>query len=497
MGFFRYPAEQISFYVKREGETLIKENQKLLNILQLVIDAVIIAASFLLAYDLRFDDTWSPLIKHHIISPPIGYMRPWGDYLRMLILIIPCYLVMYRLFGMYDPKRTNGRRAELWALIKANVLGVVYCVAALYLLKEPNIARLFLIIFAGTNLVVDYIFRLCVLRILKQMRRSGKNLKHILLVGFSRTAQGYIDRLRSHPEWGYKIHGILDDHAGTGTTYRNIEVIGSTNRLADLLATNEYDEIAITLSINEYSKLEHIVSICEKSGVHTKFIPDYNHVIPTKPYTEDLDGLPVIHVRHVPLSSSFNSTIKRCVDIFGSLVAIIIFGIPMLIIACILKITDPGPLIFKQTRIGLHNHEFNMYKFRSMRVQKENEEKKAWTTQNDPRITPIGRFLRKSNMDELPQLFNVLKGDMSLVGPRPERPFFVDRFKEEIPRYMIKHQVRPGMTGWAQVNGYRGDTSITKRIECDLYYVENWTLFLDFKILFLTFFGRKVNKNAY
>ena len=138
-----------------------------------------------------------------------------------------------------------------------------------------------------------------------------------------------------------------------------------------------------------------------------------------------------------------------------------------------------------------------MYKFRSMRVQKENEEKKAWTTQNDPRITPIGRFLRKSNMDELPQLFNVLKGDMSLVGPRPERPFFVDRFKEEIPRYMIKHQVRPGMTGWAQVNGYRGDTSITKRIECDLYYVENWTLFLDFKILFLTFFGRKVNKNAY
>lgn len=169
----------------------------------------------------------------------------------------------------------------------------------------------------------------------------------------------------------------------------------------------------------------------------------------------------------------------------------------MLIIACILKITDPGPLIFKQTRIGLHNHEFNMYKFRSMRVQKENEEKKAWTTQNDPRITPIGRFLRKSNMDELPQLFNVLKGDMSLVGPRPERPFFVDRFKEEIPRYMIKHQVRPGMTGWAQVNGYRGDTSITKRIECDLYYVENWTLFLDFKILFLTFFGRKVNKNAY
>lgn len=210
-----------------------------------------------------------------------------------------------------------------------------------------------------------------------------------------------------------------------------------------------------------------------------------------------MDGLPVIHVRHVPLSSSFNNIIKRMVDIFGSLVAIILFAIPMIIVACIVKITSPGPLIFKQTRIGLHNREFQMYKFRSMRVQTEKEEKKAWTTQNDPRVTPIGKFMRKTNIDELPQLFNVLKGDMSMVGPRPERPYFVDKFKEDIPRYMIKHQVRPGMTGWAQVNGYRGDTSITKRIQCDLYYVENWTLLLDFKILFLTFFGRSVNKNAY
>ena len=169
----------------------------------------------------------------------------------------------------------------------------------------------------------------------------------------------------------------------------------------------------------------------------------------------------------------------------------------MLISAIIIKITSPGPLIFKQTRIGLHNQEFSIYKFRSMKVQDEAKEKKAWTTANDPRVTRFGKFMRKTNIDELPQLFNVLLGDMSLVGPRPERPFFVDKFKEEIPRYMIKHQVRPGMTGWAQVNGYRGDTSITKRIECDLYYVENWSIFLDFKILFLTFFGNKVNKNAY
>ena len=260
---------------------------------------------------------------------------------------------------------------------------------------------------------------------------------------------------------------------------------------------NEFDEIVITLSIDEYSKLEGLVAICEKSGVHTKFAPDYNNIIPTKPYTEDLDGIPVIHVRHVPLSSSYNIVLKRAVDIFGATVALILFAIPILITAIIVKTTSPGPLIFKQKRIGLHNREFDMYKFRSMKVQEASEEKKAWTTKDDPRVTPIGKFMRKTNIDELPQIFNVLKGDMSLVGPRPERPFFVNKFKEEIPRYMIKHQVRPGMTGWAQVNGFRGDTSITGRIECDLYYVENWTLALDFKILFLTFFGRKVNKNAY
>ncbi len=477
---------------------MIRENQRLLNIMHIIVDAIIIAFSFLLAYQLRFDDIWSPLIKYHIINPPIGYYKALEDYRNMLVLLIPCYIAIYYICGMYDPKRTSGRRSEFFSLIKASILGMAYTVAILYfLLKEHDYARLFLGIFMMLNVTIDYTFRLIVIKILHNMRKSGKNLKHIILVGYSRTTERYIDRLRVHPEWGYYIHGILDDNKKPGTSYKHVNVIGSMNKLSELLATNQYDEIAITLSINEYNKLENIVSICEKSGVHTKFLPDYNNVIPTKPYTEDLDGIPVIHVRHVPLSSSFNQVLKRIVDIFGSLVAIILFAIPMLISAIIIKITSPGPLIFKQTRIGLHNQEFSIYKFRSMKVQDEAKEKKAWTTANDPRVTRFGKFMRKTNIDELPQLFNVLLGDMSLVGPRPERPFFVDKFKEEIPRYMIKHQVRPGMTGWAQVNGYRGDTSITKRIECDLYYVENWSIFLDFKILFLTFFGNKVNKNAY
>lgn len=475
---------------------MIRENQKLLNLFHVIIDAIIIAASFILSYILRFDDMGF-LVTHHIIPASIGYVKPLRDYVNMLVFLIPCYLIIYNLCDLYNPKRTSGRRAELFGLIKANFLGIIYCVAVLFFIKQQNYARLFLVMFAVMNLMIDFFFRMCINMILRKMRKNGKNLKHILLVGYSRTAEGYIDRLRVHPDWGYYVHGILDDTKKTGTTYKNISIIGNTNMLEDLLSTNAYDEIVITLSIDEYSKLERIVSTCEKCGVHTKFIPDYNHVIPTKPYTEDLDGLPVIHIRHVPLSSSLNNAVKRLIDVFGSLFGLIVLAIPMGIVALLIKLTSPGPLIFKQTRIGLHNKEFQMYKFRSMRVQEASEEKKAWTTANDPRVTPIGRFMRKTNIDELPQLVNVLLGDMSLVGPRPERPFFVNEFKEKIPRYMIKHQVRPGMTGWAQVNGYRGDTSITKRIDCDLYYVENWSLWLDFKILFLTFFGRKVNENAY
>ena len=257
------------------------------------------------------------------------------------------------------------------------------------------------------------------------------------------------------------------------------------------------DEIAITLGLEEYYKLEKIVSQCEKSGVHTKFIPDYGNIIPTRPYTEDLLGLPVINIRYVPLSNTFNAMVKRLMDIAGSIICIVIFSPVMLLSAILVKITSSGPLIFKQERVGLHNEKFMMYKFRTMYVQTEEEEKKGWTQKNDPRVTKVGGFLRKTSLDEFPQLFNVLKGDMSLVGPRPERPQYVEKFREEIPRYMIKHQVRPGMTGWAQVNGYRGDTSIRKRIEHDLYYIENWTLGLDIKILFLTVFKGFINKNAY
>lgn len=293
------------------------------------------------------------------------------------------------------------------------------------------------------------------------------------------------------------IRGILDDDVERGTIYKGVKVIGAVENLPIILPQNKLDEIAITLSLDKYSDLEHIVNMCEKSGVHTKFIPDYYNIIPTRPYTEDLLGLPVINIRNVPLTNFFNSFIKRAVDIVGALFAILIFSPIMLLTAILVKVTSEGPILYSQERVGLHNRKFKMYKFRSMEVQTPREEQGCWTVKNDPRVTPIGRIIRSTSIDELPQLFNVLMGDMSLVGPRPERPFFVEKFQEEIPRYMVKHQVRPGITGWAQINGLRGDTSIKKRIEYDLYYIENWTLAFDIKILFLTIFTGFVNKNAY
>ena len=486
-----------SIFLWKGRISMIKDNQKLLNLFHILIDAFIIVISFVLAYQLRFDERNSFLILWGFIDPPIGLYGSLEVYMRMLIYLLPCYLFTYYFFNLYNPKRSKSRKTELLNLVKANLIAILFCSAAIYFNKDSNFARLFLIIFMVSNLVLDLLFRMVLSLILKYIRKHGKNHKHILFIGYSRTTENYIDRVLAHSEWGYEIHGILDNIKKTGTSYRDVHVIGTIDELQTVLGEKDYDEVIITLGLSQYELLEGVVAITEKSGIHTKFVPDYNNIIPTKPYTEDMDGLPVIHVRKVPLTNSFNRFLKRTMDIVGSLLAIILFSIPMLFVAILVKVTSPGPLIFKQVRVGLHNKEFKMYKFRSMRVQDERKEQKAWTKVNDPRVTPIGRFIRSTSLDELPQFFNVLRGEMSLVGPRPERPFFVDKFKEEIPRYMIKHQVRPGITGWAQVNGYRGDTSIEMRINCDLYYIENWTLGLDFKILFLTVFKGFVNKNAY
>ena len=397
---------------------------------------------------------------------------PVQTYFSALFFIIPGYLLLYSSFQLYMPRRIKSYRQELWDIIRANGIGLMAFILVLYFIKQEHFSRQMLCIFFLVNIFLEFVSRYLIRTVLWKIRKQGMNQKHILMVGESKAAEQYMDRLRQNPKWGYHVFAHLKDE----------------EKLERILEGNELDEVVIALRAEDYGKLERIVDVCEKAGVHTKMIPDFGNVISTRPYIEDVQGIPVIHVRRVPLNIMRNRAEKRAVDLIGATVAIILFSPVMLLTVLVVALTEEGSVIYRQERVGLHNQVFYMYKFRSMIMQDEEKEKAEWSTRNDPRITPVGKLIRRTSIDELPQLFNVLKGEMSLVGPRPERPQFVQKFRDEIPRYMVKHQVRPGMTGWAQINGYRGDTSIEKRIEYDLYYIENWTMVFDMKILILTIF---------
>ena len=426
-------------------------------------DAGIIGATYFFSWYLRF--------KSGLFVQDAGVL-PAKTYFSALFLIIPGYLLLYSIFQLYMPRRVKNYRKELMDIIRANGIGFMIFILVLYFIKQEHFSRQMLCIFFFINISLEFASRYLIRTILWKMRKQGLNQKHILMIGESQMAEQYMDRLRENPKWGYQVFAHLKDE----------------EKLERILEGNELDEVVIALRAEDYGKLERIVDVCEKAGVHTKMIPDFGNVISTRPYIEDVQGIPVIHVRRVPLNIMRNRAAKRAVDLIGATVAIILFSPVMLLTVLVVALTEEGSVIYRQERVGLHNQVFYMYKFRSMIMQDEEKEKAEWSTRNDPRITPVGKLIRRTSIDELPQLFNVLKGEMSLVGPRPERPQFVQKFRDEIPRYLVKHQVRPGMTGWAQINGYRGDTSIEKRIEYDLYYIENWTMVFDMKILILTIF---------
>ena len=486
---------------------MIKENQKFLNRLLVYFDIISMLLAFVLSWYIRFE---SGLMKSK------DFMS-FNDYLIPVIFAIPVYLIIYSFFRLYTPYRTKNIFEEFLNVFRANVLGILILILFLYLIKKIDYSRYFLFIFALCNIIITTVERSTLRSVLKRMRKNGHNIKHILIVGYSNLTEEFLKRIKKNRQWGYHVIGILDDNKKLNvnkykgctnfTEYektteeevaaavQNAGVIGNIDSLEYYLENFSIDEVFITLNIKEYDKLGRIINMCEKSGVRTEIIPDYYKYIPAKPYVEEVDGLPIINIRYIPLDNLGNNLLKRFFDIVCSFLLIALLSPLMIVTAVIIKITSPGPVFFKQERVGLNKKDFNMYKFRSMRMQNAEDEKKQWTTADDPRKTKFGTFMRKTNIDELPQLFNVLKGDMSLVGPRPERPYFVDKFREEIPKYMIKHQVRPGMTGWAQVNGWRGDTSIEKRVECDIYYIENWSFWFDIKILWFTIF--KPSKNAY
>lgn len=352
-------------------------------------------------------------------------------------------------------------------------------------------------IFLVLNVALAYAMRELVREVLERRWRAGIGLKRILIAGSGELGRLVADKILEHRELGYQIVGFVDDRAaGDHLGYRGLPLLGVLGEAGDIAARESVDHLYIALPPEQHVRMLELIESTSRECVDVKVVPDLLQVIALRARLEDLDGVPVININDVPLQG-FNSIVKRAIDILISGVALAVLAIPFAIIAALVRFTSRGPALYRQERTGLDGKTFTIVKFRSMQDDAEAETGPVWTLPDDPRVTALGRFLRRSNLDELPQLWNVLRGDMSLVGPRPERPHFVAQFKHKIPQYMLRHKVKAGLTGWAQVNGWRGNTPLEKRIEYDLYYIENWSVRLDLKIMWLTLAKGFFHKHAY
>lgn len=447
---------------------MIKENQRLLNQVNVLSDISIMFLSMLGAFFIRFD----------ILPYAEGGYMPISQYMILCCFMVPVQLLIFVFYNLYDSFRSKSFRKEAIAIVKADTFLVVIFLVVMSVFQY-NYSRLTVIFFYLINLSVDVLKRFILRKSLYKLRSRGKNLKHVIIIGSGGIAHDYLKAINEAKQLGYKYCGyISDDEDMWGKR------LGDYSRIMEILNENKPDEVVCALDIKDADKLEGIMSTCEHTGTKISIIPFCYKYIPSQPYIDQIAGVPLINLRRIPLDNLGNAFMKRAMDIVGSLILIIITSPIMLFTAIGVKLTSKGPVIFKQERVGLNKKTFTMYKFRSMKVN--DKQNTGWTTESDPRKTKFGSFIRKFSIDELPQFFNVLMGDMSLVGPRPEVPHYVETFQESIPLYMVKHQVKPGITGWAQVNGYRGDTSIEKRIEHDIYYIENWDIFFDMNILLKT-----------
>ncbi|MBQ8195045.1 MAG: undecaprenyl-phosphate glucose phosphotransferase [Oscillospiraceae bacterium] len=454
---------------------MIKENQKLFNQLNVLSDAVISVISVVLAYLLIF----------YMLAFERNY--PLTDYIKLALLFVPVQLFTFGCVGLYDSYRTSTFGKELMRIIEAFFIDGLIMIAMLYIIKMIHFSRWMLALFLILDMILIAIKRLMLRKTLKRIRTKGYNKKYIVLIGGGKIAAHYLESIRREKEMGFECDGYISDD-----NELDAERLGSFDEMFDILDRHSYSEAVCALDSDEIDHLGDAVEACERTGTKISVIPMIYKYMSATPAIDMVGDIPMMNIRRIPLDNMGNAFMKRAMDIAGSLVMIILSSPVMLISALIIKITMGGKVIFKQQRVGLNKKIFTMYKLKSMKDNAESDT--AWSTDNDPRKTRFGAFIRKLSIDELPQLFNVLKGDMSLVGPRPEIPFYVDSFKHSIPMYMLKHQVKPGMTGLAQINGYRGDTSIEKRIEYDIEYIENWNIFLDISILIKTVFAGFVNK---
>ena len=446
--------------------------------LNLASDAGLIFVAYFAALIVRFEWMKDAYVSVPLYSPQYAGMA--GLYSVLMVLV-------YCVFRMYGSYRFKDQSSEIVTILLLNGVGALGLTSLLYLTRVIDVSRLAIFFFWAFSSGFIIGKRVCVRAILRHYRQLGYNQKHVVVVGNGHFAHQYIQDVKSHPHMGFTVDGYVSRAQKPELG----QCLGAYEDLEKILETNDVDELVIALEPHEIGFMKQVLAAADKAGVKLSIIPFYNDFFPSHPTIEVMGRTRLINMRATPLDNLGWAMLKRGMDILGSAVLILITLPLMLVIALGVKLSSPGPVLFMQDRVGKNKKIFKMLKFRSMRVN--SSEKTGWSEKSDPRKTRFGSFIRKFSLDELPQFFNVLVGQMSLVGPRPEVPYHVDHFRDEIPLYLVRQQVRPGMTGWAQVNGWRGDTSIRERVEHDIWYIENWSLGLDLKILFKTVFGGMVN----
>lgn len=454
---------------------MIRENQKLLNQLNVVSDGILSYLMLPLAFWLRF-----------FVLPGGKASIPLANYLRLGVVIVLIQLFTNAALGLYETSRKTRIRSEVYTIFRTNLLNVLLVLGFLFIGHDEHYSRLTLALYFTLSTGVLGAKHIVLRKSLRALRRSGRNLKHVILVGSGAAAQKYLRELKTDRELGYAPVGYIARRTVKGM---EIPYLGGYEAIRHVLKRYDPDEVVSAIDVEDFGFTKQIVEACETAGIKLSIVPFYADYMPTHPQFDDLNGIPLMNIRRTPLDNIANAFIKRAMDIVGSAILLILLSPVLLACAIGVKLSSPGPILFKQERIGKDRKPFYMYKFRSMRVNDTQDS--AWSTKSDSRRTRFGAFLRKCSLDELPQLFCTLLGTMSLVGPRPELPHFVDQFKDEIPLYMVRHQVRPGITGWAQINGLRGDTPIKARVEHDIFYIENWSVWFDLQILLATVFGLK------
>jgi exopolysaccharide biosynthesis polyprenyl glycosylphosphotransferase len=456
---------------------VIERRRQIQVLLQLIGDVLATAAAVVIAYWLRFEVQIQPVTKG---------LPPFHMYLRLVPVVVVLYPLVFYFQGLYQRRRIRSRFDESMRVAVAVLLATVLLTAGLTFYRPPDFtySRLFLAVFATVDAFLVAFMRWVIAASLARIRRSGGNLQRVLVVGAGDLGRQVVERLDLHKEYGFVVVGFLDDDPGRQQRkIHNVPVLGTTRELERVITDERVDQVMIALPLEAHYRTVKLVRRAGQLLVDVKVVPDVLQYYVMRAGIEDLDGLPLINLTQIPLQG-WNQIVKRAFDMVGSALLLLVTSWLFPIIAWLIKREDGGPVFFSQVRTGLDGRSFRLHKFRSMRPDAADETQ--WTRSNDTRVTKIGNFLRRTNLDELPQLFNVLRGDMSLVGPRPEQPKYVERFRNRYPTYNTRHRVRSGLTGWAQVNGLRGDTSIRQRVAHDLYYIENWSIGLDIKILWRT-----------